>query len=214
MNKDIYRQVAALHSMNIDQGFLATLGTPFLALMYEAIDEATDSVLLVEEKEGRVAGFVAGGIGMGPIYRRMFGSPVRLIWSLLPVIGKPSAVARILEILRYGRGSSTSGTFPEAELLSIAVAPTARGSGVAESLYRRLVEHLQMHGVHAFRITVGNGLAPAHRFYTRMGAVPVGQVEVHAGERSTIYVHHLDAAADRVVSLVDGGLPAVLRFHA
>ena len=47
-----YRQVAALHAASIDQGFLATLGLPFLALMYRAIDEATDSVLMIEEKEG------------------------------------------------------------------------------------------------------------------------------------------------------------------
>ena len=50
----IHRQVAALHAANIDQGFLATLGVPFLALMYRAIDEAADSVLLVEERDGRV----------------------------------------------------------------------------------------------------------------------------------------------------------------
>ena len=32
-----YRQVAALHATSIDQGFLSTLGEPFLALMYRAL---------------------------------------------------------------------------------------------------------------------------------------------------------------------------------
>ena len=62
-----HRQVAALHAAAIDQGFLATLGEPFLAQVYRAIDEAADSVLLVEELDGRVVGFVAGGSGMARI---------------------------------------------------------------------------------------------------------------------------------------------------
>lgn len=36
---------------------------------------------------------------------------------------------------------------PEAELLSLAVAPEARGSGVADTLYRKLVEDFQARGV-------------------------------------------------------------------
>lgn len=192
MKTDVYQQVAVLHSMGIDQGFLASLGIPFLTLMYRAIDEAPDSVLLVEQSDGRVLGFVSGGIGMGPIYRRMLRHPLRLGWSLLPVLFKPRALVRIIDILRYGRGHSTVASYPDAELLSIVVAPETRGSGVAQSLYRRLAQHFRVQGVGAFKITVGEGLAPAHRFYTRLGAVPVGQVEVHAGELSTIYVHHLE----------------------
>lgn len=186
-----YRQVAALHAANIDQGFLATLGRPFLVLMYRAIDESVDSMLLVEEQGGRIVGFVSAGVGMGPIYRRMLRHPLGLGWSLFPVLFKPRALARIFDIVRYGHGQSSVAPCPVAELLSIAVAPDARGSGVAESLYRRLAAHFRERGVDAFKITVGDALLPAHRFYLRMGAMPVGTVEVHAGERSTIYVQHL-----------------------
>lgn len=188
MTEDSYWQVAALHAQCIGQGFLATLGIPFLALMYRAIDEADGSVLLIERRNGQIAGFVSGGVGMRAIYRRMLRSPIRLGWSLLPVLFKPHSLARIVEILRYGRGQPSLVAFPEAELLSIAVAPEVRGSGVAESLYRRLVAHFEGQGVSAFKITVGDALAPAHRFYLRMGAVPAGKVEVHAGDASTVYV--------------------------
>lgn len=189
MTEDCYRQVAALHAQCIGQGFLATLGIPFLAQMYRAIDQADGSVLLVERRNGQIMGFVSGGVGMRAIYRRMLRSPFRLGWSLLPVLFKPRSLARIAEILRYGRGRPPMAAFPEAELLSIAVAPDLRGSGVAESLYRRLVVHFKEQGVLAFKITVGDALAPAHRFYLRMGAVPAGKVEVHAGDASTVYVH-------------------------
>ena len=94
--------------------------------------------------------------------------------------------------MRYDGGTSTAHELPSAELLSIAVAPHARGSGVAERLYRRLEEHFAGRGLSAFRITVGDSLAPAHRYYRRMGAVPAGRVEVHAGEGSVVYVQALE----------------------
>ena len=74
-------------------------------------------------------------------------------------------------------------------MLSIAVAPEWRGQAVAEGLYRRLVDDFHRRGVDAFRITVGEALAPAHRFYLRMGAVPRAHIQVHRGERSVVYVH-------------------------
>ena len=183
-----YRQVAALHATSIDQGFLSTLGEPFLALMYRALDEAEGSVLLTEEQGGRIVGFVSGAEGMGAIYRRMLRRPVRLGLTLLPSLVRPRRIARIIEILRYGGDAEASLPLPKAELLSIAVDPVVRGTGVAERLYRRLQAHFAGRGIPAFRITVGDSLAPAHRYYRKMGAMPVGRIEVHAGEGSVVYV--------------------------
>lgn len=192
-----YRQVAVLHAANIDQGFLTTLGVPFLALMYRAMDEAQGSVLLTEEQGGRVVGFVSGGVGMGSIYRRMLRNPVALGLSLLPSLGRPKRLKRILEILRYSGGTESAAALPQAELLSIAVDRAVRGSGVAERLYRRLEDHFAKRRVGAFRITVGDSLAPAHRYYQRMGAKPVARVEVHAGEGSVVYVQDVAKASHR-----------------
>jgi len=190
----LYRQVAALHAANIDQGFLSVLGQPFLALVYRAIDEAPDSVLIVEEHGDQVLGFVAGGTGMGAIYFRLLRRPVALARTLGPSLLRPARLLRIAEILLYGvRRRSRPGRqrLPAAELLSIAVAPQARGGGVADALYRRLAEDLHSRGITAFRIVVGDRLSPAHRFYRRMGAVAIGPIEVHAGERSTLYVQEI-----------------------
>ncbi|MEG2940922.1 MAG: GNAT family N-acetyltransferase [Thermomonas sp.] len=184
----MYRQVAALHAANIDQGFLATLGEPFLALMYRAIDEAPGSVLFVEEEDSRVRGFISGGTGMGRIYRCMLRRPVALCVALMPSVTRPSRIGRILDILRYGR-QKPAGRLPNAELLSLAIAPEARGSGMAERLYGRLALHFRSAGETAFKITVGDALVPAHRFYTRMGALPTRRTEVHRGQGSTLYVH-------------------------
>lgn len=185
----VYRQVAALHTANLDQGFLSTLGTGFLALMYRAIDEAPGSVLIWEEDAGRVVGFVSGGRGMGAIYRMMLRRPVALAVALLPSMFSVRRVHRILEILLYSRKTTTGPALPDAELLSIAVDLNYRGGSVAKRLYQRLVAHFAAQGVAAFKITVGDALAPAHRFYLRMGARPTAVIEVHRGTSSTVYVH-------------------------
>lgn len=194
----VYRQVGALHARNLDQGFLASLGEDFLALMYQAVDEAPDSVLLVEQHAGKVVGFVSGGLGMSAIYRRMLGHPLPLALALAPCVWHPGRLWRVLEILRYGRSSAQRGDFPDAELFSIAVSPQWRGQQVAERLYLRLVEHFSQCGIQAFKITVGEALVPAHRFYRRMGAVAVADVQVHGGECSLVYLHRLVPAGNGV----------------
>ena len=194
----MYRRVAELHAANLDQGFLATLGTRFLALMYQAIDESSSCVLIVARDAAReIVGFVAGGRGMGAIYRHM----LRRLWplgvSLLPVLASPRKLRRIVEILRYGRSrpgavAKTPDALPEAELFSIAVDAAHRGKGHAEELYRGLERHFRNRGEPGFRIVVGERLEAAHRFYRRMGAQAVARIEVHRGEPSVVYVHALN----------------------
>lgn len=186
-----HRRVAELHVANLDQGFLSTLGVGFVSLMYEAIAASPDSVLLVEERDGEVVGFVSAGAGLGSVYRRMLRRPLALTRRLLPIVFSVRKLLRVIEILRYGRQRAGASALPAAELLSIAVDPAYRGSGVAERLYARLVAEFARRGVDAFAITVGAALAPAHRFYRRMGAEPVGEVEVHRGEKSIVYVQRV-----------------------
>lgn len=188
----IYRRAGELHAANINKGFLATLGADFLALLYQAIDEAPDSTLIVVKENNEVVGFVAGSKGMGAIYRQLLRKPFALAFALLPALLNPARVWRIIEILRYsGGGGDALAKMPHAELLSIAVDPLYRGKGHAENLYRQLADYFAARGEPAFRIIVGEALVPAHRFYQRMGAVPAAELEVHKGARSTVYVHDL-----------------------
>ncbi|WP_345783619.1 GNAT family N-acetyltransferase [Fulvimonas sp. R45] len=189
--REICRQVARLHISCIGQGFLPQLGERFLALMYEAIDECDDSVLIVSMEGKRVVGFVSGAIGMKPVYTRMICKFPRLAWALAPSIFKPTRIRRILEIIRYGSKENDS-SLPHAELLSIAVDALFRGQQRADGLYSRLCEYFASDGQDSFKIIVGKALQPAHRFYTRMGATPAGETRVHAGDdASIIYVQQL-----------------------
>tara|TARA_B100000963_G_C22535218_1_gene629450 strand:+ start:225 stop:389 length:165 start_codon:yes stop_codon:yes gene_type:complete len=46
-NSNDYKVITKLHVDHINQGFLATLGVPFLTLLYEAIDKDSESIFLV-----------------------------------------------------------------------------------------------------------------------------------------------------------------------
>ena len=81
--------------------------------------------------------------------------------------------------------------FPKQELLSIAVNPAVRGGGHAERLFNDLCSHFAEAGASRFKIIVGRNLGRAHAFYTKMGATPVNEVQVHKGADSVVYVKEL-----------------------
>lgn len=185
--QEVFRRVAELHIACIDRGFLATLGPAFLSLMYQAIDEGEDSVLIVSRDQQQVVGFVAGASGMGPIYRRMLRHWPRLLASLLPAALSPTKLWRVLEIIHYSGRAASSRDVPCAELLSIGVDACYRGRGHADRLYQGLCDHFRSRGVHEFKIVVGSELRSAHNFYRRRGAMPLAELQVHKGETSTVY---------------------------
>lgn len=187
----IYREVAHIHAVCINQGFLSSLGEGFLALLYEAIDADPNSALFVEYVEGKLVGFVAGGMGMGTVYWQLIKRWPWLVNSLSPVLLNPAKLKHIIEIVWFGRKQKLLSDCPKAELFSIAVLEEARGCGVAQRLYRALGENFAAEGERAFCIVVGEKLIPAHHFYQRMGAVPIGEISVHDGQSSTLYRHDL-----------------------
>ena len=191
LNSSDYRTVASLHCDHINQGFLATLGVPFLSLLYEAIDKDSESVLLVERVELKIVGFVTGTRGLGRIYKQLLLKPLRLIYSLKACILSPSKMYKILEVLLISKGTNISADLPKQELLSIVVNPAYQGGGHAENLFKSLCSHFGAEGASSFRIVVGSNLDRAHAFYTKMGSIPVEEIQVHKGANSVVYVKEL-----------------------
>ena len=191
LNISDYRAIASLHCDNINQGFLATLGVPFLTLLYEAIDTDSKSVLLVERVDSSVVGFVSGTRGLGRIYKQLLLKPLRLIYSLKSCILSPSKMYKILEVLLISNGSNISADLPKQELLSIVVNPACQGGGHAENLFKALCFNFRAKGASSFSIVVGSNLDRAHAFYTKMGSIPVKEIQVHKGADSVVYVKEL-----------------------
>ena len=191
LNSSDYRAIAGLHCDHINQGFLATLGVPFLTLLYEAIDKDSESVLLVERVDRRVVGFVTGTRGLGRIYKQLLLKPLRLIYSLKSCLLSPSKMYKIIEVLLISKDSNISSDLPKQELLSIVINPAYQGGGHAENLFKALCAHFRAEGASSFSIVVGSNLDRAHAFYTKMGSIPVKKVQVHKGADSVVYVKEL-----------------------
>jgi ribosomal protein S18 acetylase RimI-like enzyme len=189
----LYRAVAELHVKCIGQGFLSTLGPRVLALMYEAIDEASGSVLIVARDGDRVVGFVSGTSSMRNVYRCLLRKWPRLMIAIVPSVLSVARVKRMVETWSHTRGRKPQDGEEVAELLSIAVDPSVQGTGRAELLYLELCARFRSHGVKRFQIVVGSQLARAHGFYAKMGAKPAATVEVHKGVVSVVYVHECPA---------------------
>ena len=191
LNSSDYRIVASLHCDHINQGFLATLGVPFLTLLYEAIDKDSESVLLVERVNCSVVGFVTGTSGLGRIYKQLLLKPLRLIYSLKSCLLSPSKMYKIIEVLLISKDSNISSDLPKQELLSIVVNPAYQGGGHAENLFKALCTQFRAEGASNFRIVVGSNLDRAHAFYKKMGSIPVKEIQVHKGTDSIVYVKEL-----------------------
>ena len=186
-----YQDAAKLHCTLITEGFLTTLGVPFLTLLYRSIDQDNGSAFLAEKVNGEVVGFVTGASGLGRIYRKLLLQPHRLLFALRGCLFSPLKIYRIFEILMFSIRKKDTVQLPSEELLSIVVSKNCQGNGSAERLFRSLCNHFVSKGADSFKIVVGGNLDRAHAFYQKMGCVPCVELQVHRGSNSIVYIKHL-----------------------
>lgn len=185
---DFYKMVAHLHCSYINKGFLSTLGPSFLALLYEAIDKNKSSVLIAKEVNGEVIGFVSGASSLRPIFKQLLYRPFSLFASLLGCLFSLSKLLKIIEIVFIGKNNPILSELPQHELLTIVVNPLHQGHGYAEDLFVSLCNHYKKRNVKNFKIVVGADLLRAHAFYRKMGCNVAGEIEVHKGNNSLVYI--------------------------
>lgn len=173
---------ASLHASEISEGFLPTLGRPFLARLYRRIVRSRRSFLLVADDAGVPVGFVAGSEDVGELYRAFLvrdGVPAAL--RAFPRVLR--SARRVVETLRYPAGGTD---LPAAELLAIAVAPDSRGRGIGRALVDGLTSELGRRRVDAVRVVVGADNAGAVHLYEACGFKRATGIEVHKGTASQV----------------------------
>lgn len=180
------KALAALHTTEIDKGFLPLLGRRFMTVLYRALIAWPESSVTVAADSAGPVGFVAGVEDVGAFYRhfaRRFG--MMALRAALPRLVRPSTLRRAWESFRYGEAESQD--IP-AELLSMAVASRARRRGLSQQLGAALLTELADRDVDAVRVVVGSENTSAIAAYVKMGFAPHGRIEVHAGEPSEVLV--------------------------
>lgn len=174
--------IANLHAGMIDSGFLSSLGPSFLDLLYRALISGRYGDVLVAETDNGVVGFVAGTSDTGSFYREFITEHLlQAVVRLAPALTRPRTWRRIWETLRYG---SSRDEPVKAELLSMAVAESARRRGVGRRLVSSLIEKNKERKVRAMKVVVGASNESAIRLYQSCGFGEERVFEVHTGESS------------------------------
>lgn len=181
---------ATLHASEISEGFLSSLGSPFLARLYRRVVRSPQSFLLVARDDETVVGFIAGSEDVRVLYRSFLRhDAIAASITALPRLLR--SWRRVLETLRYGSGAESQPVpgdraLPSAELLAIAVAPAARGHGAGRLLVEALTNEFQRRGIAAVRVVVGADNDSAISLYERCGFTKTARIEVHRGTASQV----------------------------
>jgi glycosyltransferase involved in cell wall biosynthesis/ribosomal protein S18 acetylase RimI-like enzyme len=178
--------LARIHRQALPDAFLPSLGDRFLRRLYRALAADGEAVALVAEDGEGVMGFATGVPSVRRFYRRFFlrhGLPAAL--AVAPRIARPSVVRRLRETAVYPQ---RSGELPDAELLSIAVSPGRTSRGVGRALAEATIAALSEHGVTEIKVVVGADNKGANRFYSQVGFHPLGDIAIHDGAASNVWV--------------------------
>lgn len=181
------QDIAALHIQGITTGFISSLGIDFVTALYEAIAESNSSFGFVAKENDGVLGFVAFTTNINKLYKSTI---MRKGWRfVLLLAGKMFSLKRIKkasETLFYPRRIKKMN-LPDAELLSIVIAPEERGKGLATQLTQKGFAECARRGVEKVKVLVGANNKPANNLYLKCGFELVGQIDSH-GIVSNIYV--------------------------
>jgi ribosomal protein S18 acetylase RimI-like enzyme len=180
-------QVARYHCEEIPGGVLAELGTPVLRTLYRALAAGNHGFVFVAvDQDERLVGFISGVTDIGKMYRSvLLRHAIRFALLGVRYLLSPRMMRRIFATLLYP--ARTKGTLPNAELLSVVLAPEARGSGAGSTLLQRLLDEFRRRGVDQIRVMVGAHLKRANAYYRKHGFVPAGQVHRH-GQPANVYI--------------------------
>lgn len=176
---------AHLHADNIEHGVLPLLGIPFLRSVYRGLTRGPNMGVWVALEDSRILGFVAGSADVQHAYARVArsdgpGLAVLAIRGLL----SPRVLRRLPALLTYLAGpqerSHPDNRHRRAELLAMAVEPTARQAGVGRALVNTLETALRLAGeCDEYYVTTNIDDPRSNNFYRRLGFEPVTTMRHH-----------------------------------
>lgn len=191
--KEDIQQVVEIHRNEINKGFLSSLGNRPLELVYSHISQSKLCILIlaINPEKNDVSGFILGTLNTGSLYKEFLRKrPLQALIYIAPKLISFSKLRKAWESLFYPRKKEFL-KMPKAELLVLAVRKEYESSGFARNLFEKLIECFRESGVNEFRIATGNELIRAQKFYEKMGAVKVNDMEIHKGHRSWIYRYQI-----------------------
>ncbi len=179
--------VAQLHIQGIPTGFISSLGVGFVSELYYAIAQDENSFGFVALEGDQVLGFVTFSCDLGKLYKyvlrkKVFRFGLILAWRMLSW----RTFKKVVQNLLYP-GKMKKMDLPDAELLSIVVAPDGRGKGVAASLVKAGLDECHKRKIDRVKVLVAACNEPANKLYKKSGFEFHSQLDSH-GIKSNVYV--------------------------
>jgi ribosomal protein S18 acetylase RimI-like enzyme len=186
--------VARLHAEELASSFLGQLGSGFLRRLYRYMLSDPAFASWVVSRDTRIVGYVAATLDTdgfyGRIYRKHFVPLAATVaWRALR---RPTLAWQAVGVLT-GSTPETSPDGDRAELLSIAVRASERGTGAGKQLVAALRREIATRGQKSCSVIVAEGI-DAHHFYRATGFVEKGRFRLH-GDPCSLYVLEVDVAA-------------------
>lgn len=177
-------EITALHLAEIPWGLLSGMGPRFVEAFYRTLLEGPWGFAFVAERDNRMVGYCTGVVHWRRFYRTFVvrNWPLVARIALQKIVGR--GVRRLFETTKY----AAAGSLPDAELVSIALHPDARGTGAADTLVRAVLDEFSRRGAERVRVTTAVDNTAAAKVYERTGFRLLHRAEIHPGENSSIYV--------------------------
>lgn len=139
--------IVKIHELAFPSFFLTQLGSNFLRLYYKSVLAHQDGILLVCKKDGEPIGLCAGTILSAGFNLRIIRSNILYycLESIKLLFYKPSSLLHLMRNMSK-KDSSSGDNGDYAELLSIAVHPSAQGIGAGKTLLLELEEKIKEKG--------------------------------------------------------------------
>ncbi len=190
MNETHAPQVAVLHCQGIPTGFISSLGNDFVTSLYQAIASDENSFGLVAIEQEQVIGFATFTKNLNRLYKHiLLKKPSKFFLHLCKMLFSLQRIKRIFENIFYP-GKTRKLDLPDAELMSIVIAPQGRGKGVAQSLIEQGGGLCRKNGINQIKLLVAKNNTPANKLYLKCGFELVQEFDSH-GVLSYIYVKTL-----------------------
>ena len=139
--------IVRIHEQAFPSFFLTKLGSSFLRLYYKSVMIHSDGILLVCKKDGMSIGLCAGTILSAGFNKRLIKANIfqYSIEALKLLFSKPMSLIHLMK--NMSKEDSSAGDNGEyAELLSIAVDPTAQRSGAGKVMLLELEKEIKKKG--------------------------------------------------------------------
>jgi GNAT superfamily N-acetyltransferase len=174
-----FREIEALHRMELAAGALAHMPPGFLASFYRYLAARSDCVVMKAEKEGRLAGFVVGTLRASNLLKSfVLARPLEVAGHGPRLLLRPRLLFRIVSLASKLMAGAGQSDLDDRQLLSIAVDPPSGRSGIGTALFDALCDWFRVTGVDYFEIIAATTQTAALQFYGRCGAVEVGKTRL------------------------------------